>query len=459
MRNIFYALAIVLVIFSCQEKAPIDYIVLSGKIQNNTAKELVFATNLGVPQDTLAITNDGNFSNTLKVEAGRYMLFDGMNRIPLYLKTADNINIDFDAKDYNNTLVYSGVGSERNNYIISKSKKEKELSGEGNKIYLLDEDAYKSKNQEIKTALEGMITSAEGISESFKSKEKRNINYEYFAKLNKYEKFHAYHAKKQDFKISGGFLNELDNIDYNNEEDFIFSSSYKNIVTAHYNKKASELAKSDTRIKEDVAFFKVVGDIPNEMIKNSLLISKAKFGITITENLDTYYNSFMSASTNDENNKVITESYDKLKVLDAGQPSPKFVNYKNFAGETTSLNDLLGKYVYIDVWATWCAPCKAEIPFLKEIEKQYHDKNIEFVSISVDKPAHYDKWIKMVNDKELSGVQLMADNAFSSEFIKNYMIQGIPRFILIDPQGNIVTANAPRPSHEELKTLFNELKI
>ena len=172
MRNIFYALAIVLVIFSCQEKAPIDYIVLSGKIQNNTAKELVFATNLGVPQDTLAITNDGNFSNTLKVEAGRYMLFDGMNRIPLYLKTADNINIDFDAKDYNNTLVYSGVGSERNNYIISKSKKEKELSGEGNKIYLLDEDAYKSKNQEIKTALEGMITSAEGISESFKSKEK-----------------------------------------------------------------------------------------------------------------------------------------------------------------------------------------------------------------------------------------------------------------------------------------------
>lgn len=459
MRNIFYALAIVLVIFSCQEKAPIDYIVLSGKIQNNTAKELVFATNLGVPQDTLAITNDGNFSNTLKVEAGRYMLFDGMNRIPLYLKTADNINIDFDAKDYNNTLVYSGVGSERNNYIISKSKKEKELSGEGNKIYLLDEDAYKSKNQEIKTALEGMITSAEGISESFKSKEKRNINYEYFAKLNKYQRFHAYHAKKPEFIVSEGYLNELKDFDYNNEEDFLFSSTYQNIVKSHYTKKASELAKSDSTVREDVAFIKVAGDIPNETIRNSLLISRARFGITVTDSLDSYYNSFIMASTNEENNKVITESYNKLRVLNPGQPSPKFVNYKNYEGEITSLDDLTGKYVYIDVWATWCAPCKVEIPFLKEIEKQYHEKNIAFVSVSVDMSKDYDKWRKMVKKEELGGIQLFADKNFESDFIKNYMIQGIPRFILIDPQGNIVTANAPRPSDKKLKELFDELTI
>jgi thiol-disulfide isomerase/thioredoxin len=47
--------------------------------------------------------------------------------------------------------------------------------------------------------------------------------------------------------------------------------------------------------------------------------------------------------------------------------------------------------VYIDVWATWCGPCKAEIPHLKEIEAQYHDKNIAFVSISVDNRPDYKK--------------------------------------------------------------------
>lgn len=155
----------------------------------------------------------------------------------------------------------------------------------------------------------------------------------------------------------------------------------------------------------------------------------------------------------------ITAAHKKLIVLNEGQPSPKFVNYTNYKGNTTSLDDLVGKHVYIDVWATWCAPCKAEIPFLKKIEKQYHGKNIEFVSVSVDKSKDYEKWVKMIKEEELNGVQLFSDKSFESDFIKNYLIQGIPRYILINPQGNIVSANAARPSNKKLIDFFNELKI
>jgi len=63
----------------------------------------------------------------------------------------------------------------------------------------------------------------------------------------------------------------------------------------------------------------------------------------------------------------------------------------------------------------------------------------------------------MVADKELGGVQLFADNDWSSKFVTDYKINGIPRFILIDPSGNIVSADAPRPSTEDLKVLLNEL--
>jgi len=150
-----------------------------------------------------------------------------------------------------------------------------------------------------------------------------------------------------------------------------------------------------------------------------------------------------------------------------GSPSPTFANYENFAGGNTSLADLKGKYIYMDIWATWCGPCKAEIPSLKKVEKQFEGKNVEFVSISVDEGRGYNGnpdeaykgWKKMITDKELGGVQLLADNGFRSAFIQDYKINGIPRFILVDPEGNIVNADAPRPSNPQLVKLFKELGI
>ncbi|WP_457609918.1 TlpA family protein disulfide reductase [Lutibacter sp.] len=142
-----------------------------------------------------------------------------------------------------------------------------------------------------------------------------------------------------------------------------------------------------------------------------------------------------------------------------GKVSPVFENYENSKGGTTSLKDLRGKYVYLDIWATWCAPCKAEIPYLKALEKEFRGKNIEFVSISVDKPNAHKTWKEMVKNEELGGIQLFADNNFESEFIVEYGINSIPRFILLDPEGNIVDADAVRPSNPRLKELLKELGI
>ncbi|MCW4469730.1 TlpA family protein disulfide reductase [Flavobacterium sp. MFBS3-15] len=153
--------------------------------------------------------------------------------------------------------------------------------------------------------------------------------------------------------------------------------------------------------------------------------------------------------------KEYAEHVAKLKELQ-GKPSPSFA-YENHKGGITKLEDLKGKYVYIDVWATWCGPCRQEIPHLQKVEKDYHGRKIEFVSLSIDEKKDYEKWRKMVTDKSLGGIQLIADKNWSSDFTMAYSVNSIPRFILIDPKGNIVDADAPRPSDPALRAKLDEL--
>jgi thiol-disulfide isomerase/thioredoxin len=156
--------------------------------------------------------------------------------------------------------------------------------------------------------------------------------------------------------------------------------------------------------------------------------------------------------------KFLHQSSGQIMQIGAmrGKPSPAFT-YENHKGGTTSLADLKGKYVYIDVWATWCAPCREEIPYLQQVEHDYKGKKIEFVSISIDTKRDYEKWKKMVAEKSLGGIQLVADKDWKSDFVRAYHIDGIPRFILVDPQGNVVNADAPRPSDEELRKQLDKL--
>ena len=136
--------------------------------------------------------------------------------------------------------------------------------------------------------------------------------------------------------------------------------------------------------------------------------------------------------------------------------SPSF-DYENHKGGKTKLEDFKGKYVYIDVWATWCGPCRAEIPSLKKMEDMYHDKNIVFVSISVDVDKDHEKWKNFVSEKQLGGVQLFADKNWNSDFMLSYGINSIPKFILIDPNGKVVKGNALRPSSPQLKEELDKL--
>lgn len=141
--------------------------------------------------------------------------------------------------------------------------------------------------------------------------------------------------------------------------------------------------------------------------------------------------------------------------------APSF-SFSSIDGQEISLEKMQGKYLYVDIWATWCRPCLQQIPAMKELEQKYRDSNIEFVSISVDQDRDKAKWEKMVHEKQMEGIQLFAGKQTS--FSQDYQVSSIPRFLIIGKKGELVDNNAPRPMNqmtgginEELVALLDQL--
>ncbi|NGM90352.1 TlpA family protein disulfide reductase, partial [Parapusillimonas sp. SGNA-6] len=124
---------------------------------------------------------------------------------------------------------------------------------------------------------------------------------------------------------------------------------------------------------------------------------------------------------------------------------------------TFTFDNWKGKYIYIDFWATWCGPCIQEIPSLKKLEHDYADKKIVFVSISMDRERDRQKWIDFVRKEKLEGIQVWLDAANNKQISQAFNILQIPRFVLLDDKGQIVDANAPRPSDDRIRTILDKL--
>ena len=129
--------------------------------------------------------------------------------------------------------------------------------------------------------------------------------------------------------------------------------------------------------------------------------------------------------------------------------------YPDKDGDDVSLSDFVGSVVYIDVWATWCGPCRAEMPFLHELESEYSDKNVTFIGVSLDEEKNRQAWLDMMVDKDMKGVQLFADGW--SQITKDYAINGIPRFMLFDTEGNVASLDASRPSSDDIRPALDAL--
>ncbi len=444
-----------LLIISCKQEMKIEYSLINGSIENNAAETAVIRGNNF--EARIAINENGMFTDTLQIKNdGFYDLFVGRERTGIYLEKGTNLSVTVSADEFDESLKYSGDLATENNFLATKY-----LWNEQNmnfkETFLLDEKEFLSAVRNNKKSIDSIYNSYKIENKAFKNMLAKEDKYSHAIMIENYKDAHSYYSGKENFNVSDGFYDQIKDINYQDTVAYRNSTSYQNLLQTHYNRLVSEEITKNGIKNQTVLFLKKVDNaLPNGYAKDNLMSSFLQFGLKPDESLEEAYTIYKNSDPNPENLAKLTARYTKLSTLTAGNPSPTF-NYENHKGGTTALEDLRGKYVYVDVWATWCGPCIREIPSLKEIEKDYETKNIQIVSISIDEPKDYDKWKAMVSEKDLGGIQLMSDNNWKSKFVVDYAILGIPRFILIDPQGNILSADAPRPSDPELRKTLDKL--
>lgn len=131
--------------------------------------------------------------------------------------------------------------------------------------------------------------------------------------------------------------------------------------------------------------------------------------------------------------------------------------FPNEKGDTVYLSDFKGRYVFIDLWSTGCNPCVAEIAYVKRLEQRLASLPLAWVSISLDSNA--DTWRAFMKQKGMTGVQLLCTRSRKHPFMQRMAVNGIPRFIILDPDGKVWDASSRRPSDPVLGELLQkELK-
>lgn len=159
-------------------------------------------------------------------------------------------------------------------------------------------------------------------------------------------------------------------------------------------------------------------------------------GKNLYDDFEEVYTNASPDVRNSESGIKMAEQLKYFKLSKVGSLAPEF-SVKDINGKQLLLKDYNGKkYVLIDFWASWCAPCREELPYIKELYKKYSEEGFEVISITQDKDL--EAWKKVILKEKIDSWRHFSIVENNDSILKDYYVFGIPHKILIDKNGKII---------------------
>jgi thiol-disulfide isomerase/thioredoxin len=406
--------------------------------------------------DTTKLDKNGKFTLKFNIEKpSKIKLKIGEEYTELYAVNGDNISISVDAKNFDKSIKYNGSNKEWNQFVASEILNENwnfRYSICKNKESLFLDSLqifYVSKIKNAETLLLNDVLKAFVLEYFDYTQANIKLMFTYYHKnMNKLE-------KKPE--LSKNYYDFISNIELNKAKTNNLSLYQQMLgyISGHF---SEEIYEQDTTKNYDSINNAIVHskfkEFDKEILVSNEIIETLMYGFDLIK-ADSLLMKNDELLKNSSFKFEITEVRDKVKKYAKGAIAPKF-SFPDMNGKMVSLSDFKGKIVYLDVWASWCGPCRREIPAAKELEKQMHGKDVVFLCVSVD--GDEAAWKKIVKEKELTGVHIHSKGDFNSEMTKLYDIRSIPTYIIIDRNGKIWKMGAERPSGKAKEELEEALK-
>jgi len=407
----------------------------------------------------LDLEDIGPTMDTIKgITEGYFTFSDRMHASGFFIGPGKKVSIKNNTRDFVRSIEFEGDYVKENYYLKDFFLLSRDFGRILSVQHLayLDENHFRNTIDSIKGLRLALLDKHErehDLDDHFVYLEKNRLYYEWASRMENYEAYRKYALEDETYHVSEDFYNYKNKIEYNNR-NLIIAPSYHYYLESHYQRKANALTEKDS---SDVYlnYLKVVGlEAKDSVIKERLLYSYAIQNLRESKAKEDFLEVFNTYSTSKEHKEEVKARFNEMERLLPGKPAPQF-ELEDQNGDMVKLTDLKGSYVYIDIWATWCKPCVAEMPYFEKIKVKYKNSGIKFVSISTN--SYKKDWSNFLELNKPKGIQLYAgdDETFKTLFRADQ----VPQALLINPDGNISTALAPRPSETELiEMIFDRIQ-